>query len=1058
MSATRRPATRPKRGWRREGPYRSPRGGSLLEGSGVSSFNPFEGAGPRWFAIPAHRPFLEDLAAGVLDWLGDQAPEALSDATILLPNRRAARAFSSALSTLRGDRPVLLPQVRPLGDLEEDEPPFTPGELGLDLPPSIAPLTRRFEMARMIVEDHAPDLSPIRALELADGLGAFLDSCHIEEVEEPERVATLVGADFAEHWQASADFLGLAVRAWPERLAKLGLVDASWRRTRLLRLLAQRWAEHPPQGPVIAAGSTGTVKAAADVLKAVARAPQGCVVLPGLDMDLGRTAWDAIEEQHPQSALKRLLERAGIEREDVRPWFRRAIDPAVEVRGLARQRLINEALRPAEATADWRAEISRLRREAADSGVDPIAKGLEGLSLVTTRTEEDAAAAIALMMRETLETPHSDGRARTCALVTPDLALGRRVAARLERWGVVPDSSSGTGLDRMPVGVLVDLAARFMADPLKPQTVLGLIKHELTTLEEANAAAVATLEKYAFRGPRTRDWPRLEARLDQAGETRPDREPPSERRLQRLAEAKALGGKVQALAEVASIRPEAPLDDAARRLTVLIESLAGTEVWAGPDGEAAALLLSQLIEGGASLGSVSPEAFAELIAGLLHDATVRTGGATHPSLRILGAIEARLVRADRMILAGLEEGVWPQGAPVDPFLSRPMRQTLGLPPPERRVGQTAQDFVQAASAPEAILIHTERRGGQPAVRSRWLWRLEMLTRGAHSEDTPVAIDRPTGLIEAARALDAPPPGPARYARRPEPRPPVARRPRKLPVTGIERWVRDPYAVYAQRILGLKKLDRPGADAEAMARGNAVHAAIERVVMTWPDALPEGCESQIETFIHEAMKDQGFEDHAMARETPLARNCARWLTHWERERRARGVTLLIEQSGEMRFGAPGGDFTLTAKADRIELDADGAAVIDFKTGQAPTAKQVAQGYAPQLTLTAAILAEGGFAVPPTDPTELLYVQVTGRKIPGTAKDVSKPTKTQPLDAAGLAADALENLKQWVAHFDDEATPYASWLAPQFMGTFGGNYDHLARVWEWHVVGGEDEAPE
>nr|WP_316629580.1 hypothetical protein [uncultured Brevundimonas sp.] len=145
---------------------------------------------------------------------------------------------------------------------------------------------------------------------------------------------------------------------------------------------------------------------------------------------------------------------------------------------------------------------------------------------------------------------------------------------------------------------------------------------------------------------------------------------------------------------------------------------------------------------------------------------MRTGGATHPSLRILGAIEARLIRADRMILAELEEGVWPQAAPTDPFLSRPMRKALGLPPPERRLGQTTQDFVQAACADEVILVHSERRGGQPAVRSRWLWRLEMLTRGADAKDTPVALSRPTTVLDWARALDAPPPGPPRFAKRP----------------------------------------------------------------------------------------------------------------------------------------------------------------------------------------------------------------------------------------------------------------------------------------------------
>ncbi|MDB5421920.1 MAG: addB, partial [Brevundimonas sp.] len=194
-------------------------------------FDPFAGPAPRWLAIPAHRPFLDDLAAGVLDWLGDAPPETLSDAIILLPNRRAARAFGTALSRLSGDRPVLLPQVRPLGDLEEDEQPFAPGELGLDLPPAIAPLTRRFEMARMIAgelggeyeDDH--HLGPLRALELADALGGFLDSCQIEKIKDLSRIRDLVDADLAEHWRASADFLSLAVEAWPRRLAELGLMD-----------------------------------------------------------------------------------------------------------------------------------------------------------------------------------------------------------------------------------------------------------------------------------------------------------------------------------------------------------------------------------------------------------------------------------------------------------------------------------------------------------------------------------------------------------------------------------------------------------------------------------------------------------------------------------------------------------------------------------------------------------------------------------------------------------------------------------------------------------------
>ena len=566
------------------------------------------------------------------------------------------------------------------------------------------------------------------------------------------------------------------------------------------------------------------------------------------------------------------------------------------------------------------------------------------------------------------------------------------------------------------------------------------------------AAAVRGLEEHALRGPRLRDWARARRTLLKAGQPRDDGKERSEHTIRRVAAAGRLLDRLERLSDAARTPfvGAAPLDAAARALTTLVEALAGAGAWAGPDGEAAAALLTGLIEGGAALGGVSRADFAELVRTLLTEETVRTGGANQPRLRILGAIEARLVRADRMILAGLEEGVWPNAAPTDPFLSRPMRAALGLPPPERRLGQTAQDFVQAACADEAILVHSERRGGQPAVKSRWLWRLEMLTRGANADDTPVELERPSVHLEQARALDAPLRTTPDYAPRPAPRPPVERRPRELPVTGVERWVRDPYAVYARYVLNLRQMDRPGQSAEALARGNAVHKAVERLTLSWPEVLPDDCADQLETLLLEELGHHGFEDAAMAREAPLARNCARWLSTWEAERRARGIEIRVEEKVEMLVPAPAGPFRLTAKADRIELTATGAAVLDFKTGQIPSPKQVKSGFSPQLTLTGAILAHQGLSdTGPVRPEELTYVRVVGRKVPGQAA-----VRASGDEAVALSEAALAGLKTRIARFDHPDTPYLSWVAPQYMGTFGGNYDHLARVWEWHVVGGED----
>ena len=984
--------------------------------------------GPRWFNIEAGRPFLEDLARGIGAALVPLGPQSLAAATVLVPTRRAGRDLADAFLAVSGAGAVLLPQVRALGDLDEGEPPFEPGDLALDLPPAISSARRRYELAGLVAahEDAlGRRLDAAGALDLADALAGFLDSVQIEEARPLALIDDLAPDELAKHWQVSAEFLKLALAQWPQRLDELGLMDVGERRVLLLRRLAERWRAEPPPQVVVAAGSTGSAPAVAELLTVIAGLPSGAVVLPGLDLNLAEKAWAEVGEQHPQGGLKRLLARAGVERGDVAPW-----SVGDGARGRWRRRLVNEALRPAEATADWLAQIKRLREEGAAEGVDPIAEGLAGLSVVFARAEEEAAAAVALLLREALETP-----GRTAALVTPDQALARRVSARLTRWGVSADSSAGAALTGYPIASLIGLAARAALDPLDPVTLLGLAKHRFVRFglgDSALAAGRMALER-ALRGPRGADWAAIEAEMK------------SEAGLPVLA---LLRRATEALARPFAAGPARPAD-AAIALAEAIELLARGEdgelgdLWGGLAGECAAALLAGLIEEGDGLPDVGPPGFVELIDQLVAREVVRGGGASHPRLRILGAIEARLVQADLLILAGLEEGVWPQAAPTDPFLSRPMRASLGLPPPERRLGLAAHDFAQGASAAEVVLVSSERREGAPAVASRWLWRLETLVKGAG-----LALPTRPQLVEHARSLDAP----ARFAPagRPKPRPPVSVRPRKLPVTAIERWIRDPYAIYGRYILDLRKLDRPGEPVEAMARGTAVHKAFERFAIEHPGELSDAAEGAFAEILMACLADAGVPRHRLAREQALATNVAPWVVRFERKRRP-DARLIIEQEGTHSFASPGGQFTVTAKADRIELRGAEAGVLDFKTGQAPSAKQVQSGLSPQLTLTAAILREGGFAeIGPAEPGELTYVRVSGGRIPGREE-----TRAWPGESTDLAERALAGLKRRAAAFDEESTPYVAWAAPQFIGRFGGDYDHLGRLWEWGVIGGDDE---
>jgi len=986
---------------------------------------------PRWFNIQADRPFLDDLAVGLLDITRDGGPEALADAVVLTPTRRAARSLTEAFLRMAGDVPALMPpRIRPLGDLEAGEAPFEPGDIVLDLPPAISPVRRRFELLRLVTElsiERNP--GPAEALGLADALGGFFDSLQIEEVAG-DNLAELVDLDMAAHWRVSLEFLQGALLAWPKRLETLGLVDVSARRVRLLDALAAKWDAEPPEGLLIAAGSTGSVKATARLLKVIARAPLGAVVLPGLDTVMAEGAQQPIpvDDQHPQAALRALLSFAGVEVSSVETWKGRS--PASSS-GEVRRDLVNLALRPAAQTSDWRLAIE-------GEGERKIREGLKGLTVVGTRDVEACALAAALLLRETLETP-----GRTAALVTPDQDLARRVAARLGRWGVIADASAGEPLARFPCAVLAETTALALVDPARPATILGLLKHphvRLGRTEADLAIARDALEVTALRRTRPEDLSRLRSLAATAKTPAPA--------------AIALVDDLAVLFAPVGAGGAETLDASAwaRRLTLAMEALCarpegGTgDLWSGPDGEAVARLLSLLIEEGGASPPLSAAAFAELLGVIIAGESVRAARATHPRLKILGAMEARMARADRLILAGLEEGVWPQAAGVDPFLSRGMRARLGLPPAERRIALSAHDFAQSACAPEVFLLHARRRRGAPALESRWLWRLRTLAKGA-------GLGLPTrpDLEAIAAAADAP--GDFAPAPRPAPCPPVAARPRRMAVTRIETLVRDPYAVWARDILRLYPLDRPDAPIDVRMRGTAIHAALEAFVETYPDVVPDGAEAVLDKLYMEALRRAGMDAPGLARETALSKEIAAWMVGEERARRADGRKVHVELQGALTFAAPAGLFTVTAKADRIEVGPGPIGrILDYKTGAPPSPDMVRIGFSPQLTLSGAILASGGFpGLGPMRPEELAYVRITGRRPAGVIKSALKD-----VDPASAASEALEGLKAVIARFDDPRQTYTSRTAPARVKLYASDYDHLARVREWSAVGSGGES--
>jgi ATP-dependent helicase/nuclease subunit B len=998
------------------------------------------GRPPAVYSIAPELPFVDVLAAGLLARAGDD-PAALARTLVLLPTRRACRALQEAFLRRRGGAGLLLPRLQPLGDVDEDELLLTAGDAplagdDLDVPPAVAPLSRLLLLARLVAEDAGAGAGadPATAVRLAESLADLLDGAAIAEISL-DRLDRLVPEEFAAHWQTTLDFLAILRERWPRLLADRGEIDLIERRLRLLRTLAARWRTAPPAHPVIAAGSTGSIPATADLLGVVARLAAGEVVLPGLDSTLDERSWTEAgkDATHPQHALHGLLERIGVAREAVRPWDVPAIAPASS----ARVRLIAEALRPAETTGDWLALKP------------PPDAAFAGVTRIDAASPRDEAGAIALRLREALEAP-----GRIAALVTPDRALARRVAAELRRWDIEVDDSAGTPLAATPPGGFLRLVAAAAAERLAPVALLALLKHPLAAGGVAPGAfreQARRLERAVLRGPRPApDVAGLRAALAQTqGEAGGD--------LARWLDG--LEHRVAPLADMMA-RATAPLGDLLRAHLSAAEALAASDaetgaarLWAGEAGEAAATFIAEAVAAAEALPPLSPGRYPALFETLMAGRVVRPRYGRHPRVHIWGPLEARLQRADLMILGGLNEGTWPPEPAEDPWLSRPMRQALGLPPPEFRTGLAAHDFAQACAAPEIVLTRASKVEGTPTVASRWLLRLDALL--ANDKRWAATLDaRP---LAWHRFLDEPAEAP-RPVPPPRPCPPVAARPRKLSVTAVESWIRDPYAIFARRILRLEQLDPLDADPGVLERGLMIHHALDRFLRDHRETLPEDALARL--LDHGRATFGPWLDRPAVRAFwwPRFRRIADWFVDFERARRAAGMhTLATEVRGERRIAARAGDFTLTCIADRVDLTPDGAlAILDYKTGTVPSARQVDSGLSPQLPLEAAIALAGGLEnIAARAVGELAYVKLSGGRDAGDYKPVEVRRDGTAIVPEALAAQALEGLARRIARFDDPATPYLSRPHPQWLSR-AGDYDHLARVREWSAAFGREDA--
>ncbi|WP_406604011.1 double-strand break repair protein AddB [Bartonella gliris] len=1026
---------------------------------------------PRVFSISSGTSFLSHFVDALLSGalIDGFAPNgdiqtALADTLIYVPTRRAARALRTAFVERSDTRSTFLPTIRALGDLDEDSflfvenhtntlnPPLGESERLLLLARLIRPwrenlpthLRAMFDTEDVLIPAHTAD-----AIWLAQDLAHLMDEIETEAADW-SKLKEIAPDMIAEWWQITLNFLTIVTQSWPQILQERQRSNPAEWRNQALKMHAKTLHHTQPNKPIIAAGVAGSIPAVSHLLKVISRLPKGAVVLPGLDLQMDEEQWDALgainEEKvtsdffdhttnafsHPQYHLKKLLSLMKCHRIHVREIGQQS---AIKEKRAA---IVSEALRPASTTDQW---VKIVRDDYENLCAD--------WSFIEAINEREEALALAVALRNAIEEPQ-----KTAALITNDRNLARRVSAELQRFGIEANDSGGIPLAQTLPSTLLRLLLENIFQPSDPIAFLSLLKHPLTTLQQSRhrlREMAENFELFVLRGSTGRinlcecdqfleKW--IETYSHNTSETNAlDQQKNEEIHLLCHLLTKA----VEPLASLMKQEKECTINEAAIATVEVLENFGRDEndslvnLYQHEAGQALSTFLRELVSDQSGLKfhlCEWPAMFSALIA--TRSVTPSPGG--HPRLFIWGTLESRLQTVDTVVIGGLNEGSWPITTRNDAFLSRPMKMMLTLEPPEQRIGLSAHDFQWAMGMNKVVISRALRVNHVPSIPSRWLQRLETVVgkqvwkqiraRGEHVLYWTKMLDNTNVTASATR---------------PCPVPPLDIRPRHFSVTEIETLRYDPYAIYAKKILRLKPLKALLHDPCAAERGTLYHAILAAFCTQIKNPNAVNALDVLLNIGHKEFDKLNLPPDIKAIWWTNFENFAPFFIQWERnlEPRERHAEVV---SQKIPIGTTG--VTLSGRADRIDvLPSKMVEILDFKTSTPPLSKQVRDLLFPQLALETALLMQGAF----TDfqdftPSNLFYIALNGKGEIKPQSILSNKGEKDYQSAIALGEKAWEHLIALMEYYQNPQQGYLSHAVP-LKKRYEGDYDHLARLWEW-----------
>lgn len=947
---------------------------------------------PRVFGVPIGTDMTQGLVDGLDQRIGQGDPMAWAQVEVFVNTKRVSRRIRDVI---QAGPARLHPKIRLISDIAREANGVSPD-----------PLAQRLEVSQLVRDLvlKFPDIAPLSSVfGLSDSLMSLFEEMHSEGVSAQDLLDLKV-EDQSGYWDRSLQFV---------RIIQKFFADDTHPTTELVQreaVMAQikRWDENPPQHPVIIAGSTGSRGTTLALMKAVANLPQGAVILPGFDFGCPSDVWDSLtahtpQEDHPQYRFAKIMNDWDLKPDQIGNWS--ASTPI----NIARNQLISLSLRPAPITHYWLSEGPKLEN---------LQTACNDITWVEAADQRAEAEAIALRLRHAVE------QGETAAVVTPDRNLTRRIATALQRWNIIPDDSAGVPLSLSPPGRLL-LQTLDLFDPKLPiDRIISILKHPLVAAQPN-------------RGDHLRHTRDLELHLRRYGPAFPEYADLIEwarKKDDRLPWVAWLSKCIYGVNKPDAQNIPQWIEAHLARVTLLADGPAEIEgtLWDKEAGRKSEEAITKLRGCGDAAGPVALMDYSAVLRQVLNGEQVHDHSGAHPKVLIWGTLEARVQGADLVILAGLNEGIWPEAPAPDPWLNRTMRKDINLLLPERRVGLSAHDYQQAMGAKQVWVTRSLRSDDAETIPSRWLNRLENLMMGVDEDLLRQMKQNGKRWCAMADQLDLSPaqdPAP-----RPAPAPPATARPTTLSVTDIKHLIRNPYHIYAKHVLGLRALNPLVQSPDPALRGTVIHSILEHFASLGPK---EGRPVTVGELLRVA-------ERTLQKEVPwpadrrlwLARIAAfaEWFVQTEINRQDAMTHSLPERRGTLHL--PDLGFSLIGTADRIDiLNHGGVHLYDYKTGAAPTKGQQ-EHFDKQLLLEIEMINRGAFediGKQMVLGADYIQLNTSPKIVPAAdAGDTFWPEFCELIKTYQLAETGFTARRAMLEHKDIS------------------DYDHLSRLGEWDVT--------